>query len=127
MPLSRAFSAFRWQSCQRVQRLLKALHRDDADVSGMAFRLTCVIPSGHEEDVNMGVVGARDLLADPSDRPDGSVEADLAGGRHPVAVVDVAAELLHHLEREREPGRGTADLAQVDADPDVVLALSVLA
>jgi len=29
-------------------------------------------------------------------------------------VVDVVAELLHHLEREREAGRRSADIAGID-------------
>ncbi len=49
-----------------------------------------------------------------ADREHGAVERELAGRRDLVAVVDVVAELLHHLEREGEPGRRAADVARVD-------------
>ena len=45
---------------------------------------------------------------------DGAVRGDLAGRGDPVAAVDVAAELLHQVEREREPGGRAADAAGVD-------------
>ena len=49
---------------------------------------------------------------------DGAVGLDLAGGRDLVAAGDVVAELLEHVEREREAGRRAADRARVDLHRD---------
>ena len=43
-----------------------------------------------------------------------AVELDLARRRHVQTAVDVAAQLLDDVEREREPRRGPADAGQVD-------------
>ena len=63
------------------------------------------------------------LLLHAADRPDGAVRVDRAGRGDPVAVVDVAAELLHQIEREGEPGRGAADAVGVDPDRERELRL----
>src|SRR3954468_14673966 len=39
------------QCCQRVQRLLKSLHRNDANVASVLLRVPVVVPSRDEEDV----------------------------------------------------------------------------
>ena len=77
-------------------------------------RLARVIPSGHEEDVRFRLANAEGLLLHAADRRDRAVELDLPRRGDAVAAVDAMAELLHHLEREREPGRRPADVACVD-------------
>src|SRR5438552_15257792 len=64
----------------------------------------------------MGLTGADRLLLHAADARDASVELDLARGRELQPVVDVAAALLEHLERERQPRRRAADVLQVEAD-----------
>src|SRR5207245_4590463 len=54
------------------------------------------------------------LLLDAADRADRAVRTDLAGRGDLVAVDDVTAHLLEHLEREGETGRGAADVPGVD-------------
>src|SRR5580765_9043552 len=73
-----------------------------------------VIPSGHEENADAGVANSDRLLLDASDRADAAVEVDLAGRGDPLAVVDVLAEALEHVEREGQSRRGAADVAGVD-------------
>ena len=68
-----------------------------------------VVPSRHEENIHTRIARADRLLLDSADRADRAVGEDLAGRRDLVAVVDVASELLHHVEREREPGGRAAD------------------
>ena len=58
------------------------------------------------------------LLLHAADREHVAVELDLARRRHLEPAVDVAAQLLDDVEREREPGRGAADAGQVDLDVD---------
>ena len=84
----------------------------------MLLGVAGVVPSRHEEGVHMRLARADRFLLHAADRADGAVEVDLARRRDPVPVVDVPSELLHHLEREREPGRGAADIARIDRDLD---------
>src|SRR6476646_1970291 len=65
--------------------------------------------------VHRGCARTDRLLLDPADRPDRPVGEDLAGRCDLVAMHDVTAELLHHIESEREAGGGAADIAGVDA------------
>src|SRR5438445_10890529 len=96
-----------WTECrQRAQRLWKCLHRDDAEPVRVLSGHAGVVPSGHEKGVHTRLVRTDRLLLDAADRADRAVRADLAGGRDLVTVDDVPAQLLEHLEREREPGRG---------------------
>src|SRR5207253_4133013 len=81
-------------------------------------RLGGVIPSRDEEYADAGAPDPDRLLLDAADRRDGAVELDLARRRDAPPVIDVAAELLEHVEREREPGRRTADRAGVDLHLD---------
>src|SRR5437868_4085227 len=109
------FSALSRQGCQRVQRLLKTAHRDDAEAVRVPSRIGRVIPSdGHEKDVRARLAGAERLLLDAADRCHAAVELHLPGGRDAVAAVDLVAERLHHLQGEREAGRRAADVAGVD-------------
>src|SRR5262245_640065 len=72
---------------QRMQRLLKTLHRDDPQTTRILARLGRVLPSGDEEDVDAGGPRAEGLLLDASDRGDAAVEIELAGGCDLQAVV----------------------------------------
>src|SRR5439155_10589290 len=99
--------------CQGLQRLLKVLHRDDSKAVGVPPCLGRVVPSRHEENPDPGLANSDRLLLDPANRLDGAVELDPPRSRDPVAVVDVAAELLEQVEREGEAGRGAADAAGV--------------
>ena len=71
-------------------------------------------PAGTRKASTCACARADRFLLDPADRADRAVGEDLAGRGDLVAVDDVAAELLHHLEREREAGRRAADVAGVD-------------
>src|SRR6266511_3718259 len=104
----------RGQCCQFVQRLLKVAHSEDPNAVRVAPRLGGVFPSRHDEDANSGVADADRLLADAADRRHGAVELDLARSRDPATVVDVLAQLLEHVERERQSRGGPADVAGVD-------------
>ena len=92
------------------------MHRDDPDTMGEATGLGGVFPSGDEEVPDSRAANADGLLLDAADRRHGTVELDLPRGGDPPTVVDVPAELLEHVEREREPGRRSADVARVDLD-----------
>src|SRR5207248_6419893 len=109
-----AFPTLSAQWCQRREPPLENLKRDDAHVPGVAPRVPGVIPSGDEEDVDAGAPDADRFLRGPADRRHRPVELDLSGSRDLVPAVDVATEQLGHLEREREPCRGAADLAKID-------------
>src|SRR2546430_960357 len=104
-----AFLAFSGQRCQGSQRLGKTLHSDHPNASGIAPGDGRVLPSRHEEHFRVSGPDAEDLLSDAADRRHCAVEVHLPGRGDVVAAVDVPAELLHHLEGEREPGRGTSD------------------
>jgi hypothetical protein len=99
-----------------MQRLSKTLHRDHAKIPCMSACLLGVIPSRHQEDVGAGAPRTDHLLLDAADRSDRPVELDLARRSDLEAAVDVAAELLRDVEREREPGRWAADTAEIDVD-----------
>src|SRR5512133_4044648 len=119
---SGAGRVLRRQRCQRVQRLWKALHRDDAEAIRIPARDTRVRSGGHEEDIHTGFTRADRLLLDGANREHRAVELELAGGGDLVAAVRVVAKLFHQAESEREAGRGAADARRVDADPDRKLA-----
>src|SRR6266566_8417707 len=90
------------QCCQRLQRLLKTLHRDDPQATRVALRVAGVVPiDRHEEDVDVRFSRSDRLLLDAADPGHRSVELDLTGGCDLVAVIDVASFLLQKLERER--------------------------
>ena len=91
-------------------------HRNDAKVPCIPPCLRCVFPSRHEEDVRAGLAGAERLLLDAADRTDGPVERDLTRGDDAAAMIDVLAELLEHVECERESCGRAADPAEVDVD-----------
>ena len=110
------FLALLRQGCQCLQRLLKTLHRDDAQPVRVLAGLARVLPRRDEEGIHTRLARADRLLLDAADRADPAVEEDLAGRGDLVAAVDVAAELLQHVEREGEPGRRAADAAGVDRD-----------
>ena len=115
---SAANYCFLFERCQCSQRLSKILHRDDRQIPCMPPCLGCVLPSRDEEDVRAGAPGADHLLLHAADREHVAVELDLARRRHLEPAVDVAAQLLDDVEREREPRRGPADAGQVDLDVD---------
>src|SRR2546430_5051891 len=98
MTRSWVFLSRRTERRQGVQRLWKALHRDDPKPVGVLPGLYGVVPSGDEECVHTRFARTYRFLLDPTDREDRAVRLELAGGRDPVAMDDVAAELLHHLE-----------------------------
>src|SRR5438105_6570843 len=108
------------QGCQRLQRLLKTLHRDDAQPLRVLPRVARVLPRRDEEGIHTRGARTDRLLLDAADRVHGAVRPDLAGRRDPVPVVDVAAELLEDLEREGEPGGGAADTVGVERDASLV-------
>src|SRR5207248_5668033 len=91
-------------------------HRDDPKAVRVASCLARVVPGWHKESVHMRTAGTERLLLDAADRQHSSVEAELTGRRDLVPARDVAPELLEDLERECEPGRGTADPLGVDRD-----------
>ena len=103
------------QCRQCPQRLLKTLHRDDPQAVRVLAGFARVVHR-HEESIHTRLPRADRLLLDPADRADLAVEEDLAGRGDLEAAVDVASELLHHVEREREPGGGAADAVRVDRD-----------
>src|SRR2546423_11405343 len=112
----------RRQRCQCVQRLWKALHRDDSKPVRILPRGACVRPRRDEEDVHTRLARADRLLLDGANRQHAAVELELARCGDLVAAVDVVPELLRQVEREGEPGRGAADAAGVDANLDRELA-----
>ncbi len=82
------------------------------------LRASAAFARRDEEDIHTRLARADRLLLDPADRADLAVEEDLAGRRDLVPAVDVPSELLEHVEREGEPGRGAADAVRVDRDAD---------
>src|SRR2546429_2094315 len=97
----------------------KTLHRDDPQATREALRVAGVVPiDRHEEDVDVRFSRSDRLLLDAADPGYRSVELDLTGRCDLVAVIDVASLLLQKLEREREPGRWSADLAKVELDAE---------
>ena len=90
------------------------MHRDDPDTVREALRLGRVFPSRDEEVADPRASNPDRLLFQSPDGGDGAVQLDLARGGDASAVVDVLAELLEHIESEREPGRRAADVARVD-------------
>ena len=105
-----------------MQRLWKALHRDDPEAVPIPARDARVRPGGYEKDIHTGFARADRLLLDGADREHGAVELELAGGGDLVAAVRVVTELFHQTERECEAGGRAADACCVDADPDRKLA-----
>src|SRR5205085_3332366 len=67
-----------------------------------------------EERVDARPSNADRLLLEAADRGYGAVELELSGRGDPPAVVDVLSKLLEHVEREREPSRGAADVSGID-------------
>src|SRR5436190_5475657 len=122
MTRSGARRVLRRQRCQRVQRLWKALHRDDPEALRILARDTRVRSGGHEEDIHTGFARADRLLLDGADREHRTVELELAGGGDLVTAVSVVTELFHQAEGECKAGGGAADARRVDADPDRELA-----
>src|SRR4029077_16139668 len=102
--------------CQRAQRLLKTLHRDDPKPVRVLPRIACVVPRRHEECVHTRLACADRLLLDSADLAHTAVQRDLAGGGDLVAPIDVPSELLEYTEREREAGGWPADAVRVDRD-----------
>ena len=126
---TRSFRPFDWpkicaflrllgQSCQSVQRLLKTLHRDDPQAVRVLPRIGGVLPAGTRKASTPASRAPIVFCLMPPIGPTRPFEEDLAGRRDLVAAVDVAAELLQDVEREREAGRRPADAARVDRDAD---------
>jgi hypothetical protein len=93
----------------------------------VALRVLGVVPIDRdEEDVHMRLSRSDRLLLDSADSCHRSVELDLAGRCDLVAAIDVASSLLEQLESERQPGRGPADLAQVELDRERQLSMERL-
>src|SRR5262249_31573524 len=122
MARSGARRVLRRQCCQGVQRLWKALHRDDSEAVRIPARGACVRPGGHPGNIPTSVAGSARLLLYRADREDRAVELELAGGGDPVAPIHVSTELLHQAEGECEAGGRAADARRVDADRDWKLA-----
>src|SRR6266545_4408522 len=95
---SPANSALRRLHCQYAQRLLKTLHREDAQSFRIAARNLGVLPCRHEEDINTRAAGSDRLLLHSADGQHRSVQCELAGRRDSTAVRDVAAEHARDLE-----------------------------
>src|SRR5262245_4918529 len=67
---------------QRMQRLLKTLHRDDPQTPRILARFGCVLPSRDEKHIHSCGTRTERLLLDAADRPNTAVEVELAGRRH---------------------------------------------
>ena len=102
---------------QSAQRLLKVLHRDHAKVPCIAPGLAALSPAGTRK-TSAPAAGPPALLphARRSGRP--CRRARSRRSRRRGTAVDVAAELLEDLERERRAGRRPADVAEIDVDLD---------
>ena len=77
----------------------------------MAPSLALIIPR-HEEDIRAGTPGADRFLLDSAHSAHGAVEAELPARDDLPAAVDVSAQFIHDVEREREPGRRSSDIAE---------------
>src|SRR5438132_1264039 len=58
------------------------------------------------------------LLLDGPDFAHAAVRGDRPGRRDLVAVVDVASAFLENLQRERKPGRRSADVPEIEPDAE---------
>ena len=100
-----------------MQRLLKILHRNDPKAVRVALRIAGIVPIGrNQEDVDVSPTRPDRLLLDAADPRHPSIKLEHAGGRHLVAVVDIAPALLEELERERQARRRTAYAPEIEAD-----------
>src|SRR3989304_7095806 len=104
--------------CQLPQRLLKTLHRDDAQPVGMLPRLVGVLPRRHEEEIHTRPARSDRLLFQATDLDDRAVEGELACRRDVAPVGDVTSEHADDLEGEGKAGRRAAAASDVDVPVD---------
>src|SRR5213596_1327402 len=83
---SGASRVLRGQRCQSVQRLWKALHRDDLQPLRIPARNLGVRPGRREKNVHTRLARADRFLLDGADWEHRAVQCELTGGRDLVAV-----------------------------------------
>src|SRR5688572_18693532 len=81
----------------------------------MAPVLAFVSPR-HQEDIRARTPRTDRLLLDSANSAHGAVEAKLPACGDLVTSIDVSTQFVDDVEREREPGRRSSDLAGVDAN-----------
>jgi hypothetical protein len=109
---------------QRGQRFPERRDGDDLESVGVAARF-CGVRRRDDEDVGVDVASAQRLLRHPADRKDVPVQVEGPGHRDAAAGVDVGAELVDDVEREREAGGRTADVPRIDPNVDRKLELGL--